>query len=85
MVQMFVGNGLEPRLMGKGLHLHPVTILLALSFWGLIWGIVGMFLAVPMTAAMRIVLMQFRTLRPVGRLMDGQIGEAESEPPGEKD
>jgi AI-2 transport protein TqsA len=78
-VQMFIGNGVEPKLMGKGLHLHPVTILLALSFWGLIWGIAGMFLAVPMTAVVRIVLMQFRTLRPVGRLMDGQIGEAEPE------
>jgi AI-2 transport protein TqsA len=77
-VQIFIGNGIEPKLLGKGLHLHPVTILLALAFWGLLWGIVGMFLAVPMTAVIRIVLLQFRTLRPVGRLMAGEFGEDET-------
>ena len=77
-VQIFIGNGIEPKLLGKGLHLHPVTILLALAFWGLLWGIVGMFLAVPMTAVIRIVLLQFRTLRPVGRLMAGEFGEGET-------
>jgi AI-2 transport protein TqsA len=78
-VQIFIGNGIEPKLLGKGLHLHPVTILLALAFWGLLWGIVGMFLAVPMTAVIRIVLLQFRTLRPVGRLMAGEFGESETQ------
>jgi AI-2 transport protein TqsA len=77
-LQLFIGNGIEPKLLGKGLHLHPVTILLALAFWGLLWGIVGMFLAVPMTAVIRIVLLQFRTLRPIGRLMAGEFGEGET-------
>ena len=35
-IQMFMGNFLEPKLMGEGLNLHPVTILLALAFWGLL-------------------------------------------------
>ncbi|MCL5280034.1 MAG: AI-2E family transporter [Planctomycetes bacterium] len=68
-VQNLLGNILEPRLLGGGLNLHPVTILLALSFWGLVWGIVGMFLAAPITAALRIVLMQFDMLKPIGNLM----------------
>jgi hypothetical protein len=72
-----LGNIVEPKLMGEGLDLHPVTILLALSFWGLVWGIVGMFLAAPITAAIRIVLLQFDTLRPIGNLLAGDFAKAE--------
>jgi AI-2 transport protein TqsA len=72
-VQITMGNVIEPKLMGGGLNLHPVTVLLALSFWGLLWGIPGMFLAAPITAAIRIVLMQFDTLRPFGRVLAGDF------------
>lgn len=72
-IQNILGNIVEPKLMGEGLNLHPVTILLALSFWGLLWGIVGMFLAAPITAAIRIILMQFDTLRPIGNLLAGEL------------
>ena len=78
-VQMTIGNIIEPKIMGKELKLHPVTILLALSFWGLLWGVIGMFLAVPMTAIIRIILMRFETLKPLGRLLAGQLPEIESE------
>ena len=74
-IQIVMGNVVEPKLMGEGLNLHPVTILLALSFWGLLWGFVGMFLAAPMTAVIRIVLMQFDTLKPVGRLLAGELSQ----------
>jgi len=73
LIQMIMGNGIEPKLMGEGLNLHPITILLALSFWGLLWGIVGMFLAAPMTAVIRIILMQFESLEPLGRLLAGEL------------
>lgn len=79
-IQMVIGNGVEPKLLGKGLHLHPVTILMALSFWGLLWGIPGMFLAVPMTAVIRIILMQFDTLRPIGNILAGQLPKVEKSP-----
>jgi AI-2 transport protein TqsA len=72
-IQNIIGNFVEPKLMGGGLNLHPVTILLALSFWGLLWGVVGMLLAAPITAALRIVLMQFDTLRPVANLLAGDF------------
>jgi AI-2 transport protein TqsA len=78
-IEMVIGNIIEPKLMGKSLRLHPVTILLALSFWGLLWGIPGMFLAVPITAAIRIVLVQFDTLRPIGQLMAGQLPKWKTE------
>jgi len=75
-VQNILGNIVEPKLMGEGLNLHPVTVLLALSFWGLLWGIVGMFLAAPITAAIRIVLMQFDTLRPIANVLAGDFSKA---------
>jgi len=72
-IQMVLGNVVEPKLMGEGLDLHPIIVLLALSFWGLLWGIVGMFLAVPVTAVIRIVLMQFDSLKPIGKLLAGEL------------
>lgn len=73
LIQFAVGNGLEPKIMGRGLKLHPVTILLALSLWGLLWGVVGMFLSVPMTAVIRIVFMKIGPLKPVGEMLAGKL------------
>ncbi len=78
LIQMIMGNVIEPKLMGEGLNLHPVTVLLALSFWGLLWGIVGMFLAAPITAAIRIVFLQFDTLRPIGNLLAGDFSKRQA-------
>lgn len=55
-IQTVIGNILEPKFLGRGLDLHPVTILLSLMFWGIIWGIAGTFLAVPITAVLKIIL-----------------------------
>ncbi len=51
--QMVVGNILEPKLMGKGLNLSPLVVLLSLVFWGWMWGLPGMLLSVPLTAAFK--------------------------------
>lgn len=72
-VQMVIGNAIEPKLMGQGLDLHPVTVLFALAFWGLLWGVVGMVLAVPIAASLRIVLARLPTTRPLGELLAGQL------------
>ncbi|PQO37938.1 AI-2E family transporter [Blastopirellula marina] len=76
-VQMVMGNVIEPKIMGDGLQLHPATILLALAFFGMLWGPVGMLLAAPITASVRIVLMRFKTTEPIGRLMAGILPEEE--------
>ncbi len=70
-IQMTIGNGIEPKLMGEGLQLHPVTVLLALSFWTLLWGPIGAILAVPITAGIRIVLMRFESGKTAGNLLAG--------------
>ncbi len=55
-VQTFIGNGLEPKIFGDRLGLNPLVILLSLLLWGYIWGIVGMFLSVPLTAIAKIIM-----------------------------
>jgi AI-2 transport protein TqsA len=72
-VQVTIGNLIEPKMMGDGLDLSPVTILLALVLWGLMWGIVGMLLAAPITAVLRIVLQHFETTRPLGEVLAGRF------------
>jgi AI-2 transport protein TqsA len=72
-VQILIGNGIDPKLMGEELELSPVTILAALVFWGLLWGIVGMLLAAPITAVIRIVLARFETTSGVAELLAGRI------------
>ena len=72
-VQMTIGNFIEPKVMGDGLQLHPATILLALAFWGLLWGPIGMLLGVPITATIRIIIMRFETTRPIGEMLAGTL------------
>ena len=48
------GNLITPWVMGRSLTLNPVIILLSLAFWGWMWGIVGIILAVPILAALKI-------------------------------
>ena len=74
-LQFTSGSIIEPRLMGKGLNLSPVVMLLALSVWGTIWGIIGMFLAVPLMVVVMIVCAHFESTRGLAVLMsaDGEL------------
>lgn len=50
-----LANIVSTILLGRTLDISPLGIILALSFWGLIWGVAGLFLAVPITGAFAIV------------------------------
>jgi predicted PurR-regulated permease PerM len=71
-MQFVMGNVLEPHVMGKSLDLSPIVILLALIFWGWLWGIIGMFLAVPITAALKIIFEQIPGMKPLAAAMSGE-------------
>jgi predicted PurR-regulated permease PerM len=62
--QFLEGNVITPRLVGKSVGLHPVWLMLALSIFGTIFGFVGLLIAVPLAAAlgvlMRFALNQYR-------------------------
>lgn len=72
LIQIILGNILEPKLLGKGLDLHPITILLSLMFWSLIWGVAGAFLAVPITAVLKIVLEKMPLTRGFSEMLAGR-------------
>lgn len=78
LVQFVVGNIIEPRFLGKSLNLSPLVILIALGIWGSIWGILGMFLSVPITVMMMIIFAHFEATRPIAVLLsqDGYIKPA---------
>jgi AI-2 transport protein TqsA len=64
-------NLLEPMIIGKRLNLNPVVILFSVLIWGYIWGIVGMFLSIPLTAIIKIVISnsESKNLKFIGDLM----------------
>jgi predicted PurR-regulated permease PerM len=67
--QNIIGNFIEPRLMGRTLDLSPLLVLLSLVFWGWLWGLWGMVLAVPITSIIKIVCENVEALQPVAVLM----------------
>ena len=62
---------IEPAMTGKAVDLSPLVVLIALSFWGLCWGLTGMVLAVPLTAMLKIILRSAPGTRPIAGLMGG--------------
>lgn len=68
-IQLGIGYGIEPRLAGQKLNVSPLLIVLSLSFWGLIWGIVGMILAVPLLVISKIILDNIPQTRPLATLI----------------
>lgn len=76
-IQMTVGNFIEPRMMGKSLNLSPLVIIISLVVWGSIWGIVGMFLCVPIMVILNIILSKFDSTRPIAILLSSK-GKLES-------
>ena len=68
-IQILVGSVLEPIFMGKSFKINIVTVLLMLLFWGFLWGIAGMILAVPMAVLIKILCEQFEHTQGLARIM----------------
>lgn len=73
-----VGSIIEPHYLGRRMDLSPVFVLFSLIFWGWIWGIVGMFLAVPIAAVMKILFSNIGPLKPIAVLMGSKTNGLES-------
>ena len=73
-IQLIMGNILEPRIMGSSLNISPLVVFLTLIMWGVIWGIPGMLLSVPITVILIIIMSEFPGTRPIAILLS-QRGE----------
>jgi predicted PurR-regulated permease PerM len=63
------GSFITPWIMGRSLTLNPVIILLSLTFWGWMWGIVGIILAVPILAAFKILCAHIKPMEPLAEFL----------------
>ena len=68
-IQVAIGNFIDPRIVGRSLNLSPLVVLFSLMFWGWLWGIVGMFLAVPISVIIKIIFENIDSLRFISVLM----------------
>ena len=71
--QMWVGNALEPRMVGRRINMSPFVVLVSLSVWSSLWGLPGAILAIPMTSMLSIVLGAFVTTRPIAVLLTNDL------------
>ncbi len=69
LIQNVIGNIAEPHFLGLRMDLSPVFVLFSLIFWGWVWGIVGMFLAVPISASIKILFSNIEPLKPIAILL----------------
>lgn len=89
-IEMVMGNVIEPRVMGKTLGLSALVVFLSLVFWGYIWGPIGMFLSVPLTMVVKILLEHTEDLKWIA-VMLGSGAEVrehlkhQAKPPAEAD
>ena len=68
-LHVLASNFLYPKIVGRHVHLNPLVITLALMFWTLLWGGVGLVLAVPITAAIKAVCENVESLQPVAKVL----------------
>lgn len=68
-MQQMLGTFIEPRMQGTTLGVSPLLIILSLAFWGVVWGVIGMLLAVPLLMVVKIVFENIPATRPVSDLM----------------
>jgi AI-2 transport protein TqsA len=80
-VHFALGNFLEPKIMGRELNLSPLVVLISLAFWGWLWGFVGMVLAIPITATIKIVMEHIPATRNIARLLSDVLELPPDVPP----
>ncbi len=77
--QNIIGNLIEPHYMGRQMDLSPVFVLFSLIFWGWVWGIAGMFLSVPIAAAVKIFAGSVEPLKPIAVIIGRKAVETVKE------
>lgn len=68
-IQVIMGNILEPKIMGDSLNISALVVILSLSIWGAIWGVTGMILSVPITVSMAIIFAAFPKTKKIAILL----------------
>jgi AI-2 transport protein TqsA len=72
-LQFSIGSFLETKLLKDSIDFNPIAVLLSLLFWGIVWGIVGMFLAIPIMLALKTIFEKNKNTRWISDLVSGRI------------
>ena len=70
--QSIEGNYITPKLIADRVNLSPLAVLASVMYWTWLWGAIGVVLAVPITAAMKIICDHIDSLRPIGVILGGK-------------
>ncbi len=71
-IQVLESNVITPKLVGNKMNLNLLAVLVATVYWGWLWGMIGVLLAVPITGAIKAVCSQIDQLRPIAVLLGGE-------------
>ncbi len=80
-IQLIIGNYVDPKLTGDSLNVSPLVVIVGLSFWGAIWGIMGMILSVPIAVMIILIFANIPSLRPVAILLSKKGNVKRYKPP----
>jgi predicted PurR-regulated permease PerM len=69
LLHLFALNLLYPKFVGSRVHLNPLAVTIALMLWGMLWGGIGLILAIPITAGLKAICDNVTSLKPYGRLL----------------
>ena len=72
LVQVVFGAVLEPIFMGKSFSINIIAVLVMLMFWGFLWGIPGLIMAIPITVFIKIIMEQFSGTKMIASLLSGK-------------
>jgi AI-2 transport protein TqsA len=72
-LQFVEGNVIAPKLIGDKVNLNLTAVMISTLYWGWLWGGVGIILAQPITASIKVICDHVESLRPIGSLLDGKM------------
>lgn len=74
-IQILESNLITPKLLERSMNLNPLAMLIASMYWAWLWGAIGIVLAVPITAAFKVVCDHIESLKPIGIMLGGKKEE----------
>jgi AI-2 transport protein TqsA len=69
LINLTLGSYIEPRILGRELNLSPLVVVVSVVVWAGLWGVVGAFLAVPLTSVIQLMLLSSERTRPIATLL----------------
>lgn len=74
-IQQLEGNFITPKIVGGRVNINPLVAIIALLFFGMLWGVAGVVLALPIISILRIIMAEFDCTEAVAELMGSSIAE----------